>query len=695
MDTVSNELQSLRRAIRDVVAVSTFPAIWLQNTPNQIADSLAEMLYSTLRLEFTFVSICNCGRDFIRKAYTRQGFLKSNDVDAIYQNLAPLFSAEWRSNIIKGFTHPLSGEGSVQLIIIAIGTVSKHNVLVAGSTRKDFPTETERLVLNVAVNQAAVTIEQKLAQERAEHAERAIRESEARYVLASRATRDAIWDWNLVTNQILWNEAMHTEYGYSLEVMNGDATWWYEHIHPEDREHVVEAIHQIIESGEQNWHHEYRYQRADGTYATVFDRGYVVHLNGKPVRMLGAMQDVSIRKEAEEKIKALHQQAEAVRQELRDFIEQSPAAMYMVKGPQHEFTLANSHYLKLVERGMDKLIGKTIREVFSESEDGWFLSLANRVYQTGVPFVGKEMPFRNPAGKECFLNVVYQAFRASDGKILGLLGFAHDVTEEVLARKKAEELATDLQVAVQARDDFLSIASHELKTPITSLKLQIQMISRSLMKSSVRNIPKGRLEKMLISSNRQIEMLVNLVDDLLDVSRIINGKLLMKPSLMNLADMVNEVVERFQDQLDSSKISLTINADKDVIGVWDWHRLEQVFTNLLTNAIKYGNGKPIQVQVKNLETSVSLSIIDHGIGISKENQGIIFNRFERINAVDTYSGLGLGLLIAKEIVTTHGGKILVESELEKGSTFTVELPIKAPGSVDEIVIPSLSLRSMS
>ena len=131
-------------------------------------------------------------------------------------------------------------------------------------------------------------------------AEDALRESEMRYRLVARATNDAIWDWNLVTDEVRWNEGVKTLFGYTADEVGSLATWWYEHIHPEEEQRVVSGIHALIDSGEEIWSDEYRYRRADGSYALVIDRGFIVHDDtGRAIRMIGSMTDITERKRAE------------------------------------------------------------------------------------------------------------------------------------------------------------------------------------------------------------------------------------------------------------------------------------------------------------------------------------------------------------------------------------------------------------
>ncbi len=230
------------------------------------------------------------------------------------------------------------------------------------------------------------------------------------------------------------------------------------------------------------------------------------------------------------------------------------------------------------------------------------------------------------------------------------------------------------QKAIQARDEFLSIASHELKTPITSLKLQLQMTRRSVEPVTGKTPTPEKLAHILDVSTLQVNRLTALVEDLLDISRIESGKLTYHFETLNLSELVNEMVERYRDHLTSEGIVLTCHTPGDLFVSGDRFRMEQVILNLLSNAGKYGQQKPVEVTVTRTDQMAKISFRDQGLGIPKDKLGKVFERFERAVSSNNISGLGLGLYISQEIVKAHGGIITVESIEEVGSIFEVNLP---------------------
>ncbi len=246
-------------------------------------------------------------------------------------------------------------------------------------------------------------------------------------------------------------------------------------------------------------------------------------------------------------------------------------------------------------------------------------------------------------------------------------GFAErERATDALARREAE-----LAHALKGRDAFLAVASHELKTPITSLQLVLQTIAR---RGDGAVVLADELGPKLATIQRQVVRLARVVDDLLEVSRIPSGRLRLELEVVDLEDVAREVAKRFQAELEKSGSKLTIEARAPVRGRWDRARVEQVVTNLLANAIKYGTGCPVRMAIEAREGRARLVVADRGIGIAPEDHARIFECFERGAAATGYGGFGVGLWITREIVTRLGGAISVESAPGRGAIFTVELP---------------------
>lgn len=230
------------------------------------------------------------------------------------------------------------------------------------------------------------------------------------------------------------------------------------------------------------------------------------------------------------------------------------------------------------------------------------------------------------------------------------------------------------QEAIQVRDEFMSIASHELKTPITTLRLQLDLISRRLKQTNDETNLK-KLQDGASGASKQVSRLISLIENLLDSTRVTAGKLVLNKEDVDVTDLSRDVVERVHLQAKEVGSEIITDIEENLAGLYDRLRLEQIMLNLLTNAIKYGDGQIIRFSVKALGETLKIQVADKGVGIGRDELARVFNRYERIENKSNAPGLGLGLYILKQIVEAHGGKVEVESVLGEGSTFTVTLPL--------------------
>jgi PAS domain S-box-containing protein len=277
-------------------------------------------------------------------------------------------------------------------------------------------------------------------------------------------------------------------------------------------------------------------------------------------------------------------------------------------------------------------------------------------------------------GTRFWANVVVTALRDSNGQLFGFAKVTRDLTErrnaeeDRLRRARAEE-------ALRVRDEFLSVASHELRTPISTLRLQADGLIRVLQKGEGA-ITRERILERVQKVGGEIGRLERLVHDLLEVTRITSGRIVLQPAPVDLAQLTATALERLGDHLEAASCPVTFRAEGDTTGLWDADRIDQVVVNLLTNAAKYGRGAPIMVDVVGDEGTVQLRVHDSGIGIPADQLQKIFERFERAADAKHYGGFGLGLWIARQLVEAHRGAIRAESVEGEGATFVVTLPRK-------------------
>ncbi len=231
-------------------------------------------------------------------------------------------------------------------------------------------------------------------------------------------------------------------------------------------------------------------------------------------------------------------------------------------------------------------------------------------------------------------------------------------------------------LAVDKRDEFISIASHELKTPITALKLQLQMTRRGVDPEKDLAPSPEKLAKSMDTSIVQVDRMTSLIDEMLDHSQISSGGLNLNRVEVNLSELVSEVVDRFQPQFSLAGVAVTVKVEPGVIGAWDKERIEQVISNLFLNVIKHAPNAPLDILLKRTPDTAILRVQDSGPGIPEAFREKIFERFERGAAKLSRAGLGLGLYISRQIVLRHEGRIFVDPNCERGAIFVVELPLR-------------------
>jgi signal transduction histidine kinase len=256
------------------------------------------------------------------------------------------------------------------------------------------------------------------------------------------------------------------------------------------------------------------------------------------------------------------------------------------------------------------------------------------------------------------------------------LAAANHMQEELVRQLRHTQV--ELEHAVRMRDDFMSMVSHELRTPLNTLYLETQLRQLHVAKGRLESFAADRLPAMIERDQRQIRNMVRLIDDMLDVTRLRRDTLSIQPKAVDLAALARAVVEGLRQQADAAGSAIALEAPQQLHGVWDEFRIEQVLTNLLTNALRYGRGKPVEMQLREVDGMAHIAVRDQGIGIAPEDQDRIFEQFERTDDSRKHApGLGLGLFITRRIVCLHGGRIEVESTPGEGALFRVALPLQA------------------
>jgi PAS domain S-box-containing protein len=350
---------------------------------------------------------------------------------------------------------------------------------------------------------------------------------------------------------------------------------------------------------------------------------------------------------------------ELERTKLRALIQDAPVAIVVYAGPEHVAVLSNPLHDEMSAQRV--ALGKPLVESIPELAGTEIEQALDEVYATGnvrkLPALHAPL-MRDGDMVDHWFECTLQALPGLDGSTEAVLGTAIEITAHVQA--------------VAVRDEFLSIASHELRTPLTALDLQLESALGVIEREH--GIALDRLRAKLNLALKQTDRLTTLVESLLSVGRIDGGRFVLEREEIDLVQLVEEIRERFEQPAARAGSELVIDVPERCLGFWDRARIDQVITNLISNAIKYGEGRPIRISVSAEDQLAMLSVHDQGIGIAPHDLARIFDRFERAVPSKNYGGLGLGLYIAKQIVTAHGGTLDVESIPDHGSTFRARLP---------------------
>jgi signal transduction histidine kinase len=348
----------------------------------------------------------------------------------------------------------------------------------------------------------------------------------------------------------------------------------------------------------------------------------------------------------------------------------------------HEFALAildvqmpgmNGFELAELMRGTERT--RHIPIIFV-SAAGRELNYAFRGYESGaVDFLHKPLDPHAVTSKVNVFVDLHRHRKALDQE-MEKLAAAHQKQEELVEQLRHTQ--RKLEHAVRMRDDFMSMVSHELRTPLNTLYLETQLRQLHVSKGRLESFAADRLPAMIERDQRQIRNMVRLIDDMLDVTRMRRDALSIQPQPVDLAALARAVVEGLRHQAEAAGSVIGLEAPGELRGVWDEFRIEQVLTNLLTNALRYGRGKPVEMMLSQAGGIARITVRDQGIGIAPEDQERIFEQFERTDDSRKHaSGLGLGLYITRKIVGLHHGRIEVESTPGQGALFKVALPMQA------------------
>jgi PAS domain S-box-containing protein len=433
---------------------------------------------------------------------------------------------------------------------------------------------------------------------------------------------------------------------------------WLDAVHPDDAERV-RANFVAANEMQVPFRSEYRLRRWDGESRWFIDSA-MPRFDGAGdfVGYIGSVIDIEDRRRAEVAVRESERQFRAV-------VENMPGLAWSAL-PDGFIDYYNRRWFEYTGFTPEQMEGwgwQAVHDpaVLPQVMERWKHSLA-----TGEPFE-MDYPLKGADGVFRWFLTRVQPLRDSEGRIVRWFGVNTNVDEQ-------QRQASALREALAARDTFLSVASHELRTPLTPLSLKLDMLAREA-RAELPSAFAGRVLAYTEATRRQVARLSSLVSDLLDVSRIAAGRFTVEREPVDLAALVREVVARFEPQAQRVGSRLVLDVPESLEAQSDRLRFDQVATNLVDNAIKYGEGKPIKVTLSLEPGWAVLTVRDQGIGIDPAKLDVIFGRYERAVSERHYGGLGLGLYISRSVVEALGGTVSATSERGVGSAFEVRLPI--------------------
>jgi PAS domain S-box-containing protein len=459
---------------------------------------------------------------------------------------------------------------------------------------------------------------------------------------------------------------------------------WRRSLHPEESQRVEAAWRHSVDTGEM-FESENRLRAADSSYRWFLVRGLPLRDDhGKILRWFGTCTDITERKHAEREREELLARLRESEEQLRTLANSIPQLAWMARPDGYLFWF-NLRWYDYTGTKLEEMEGSGWTKVHHPDHVDRVVERIRRAWQEGEAWEDT-FPLRSKDGEWRWFLSRALPLRDEAGNVVRWFGTSTDVTEQRKAAAEREQLVESLREAVRAREVFLAIAAHELKTPLTPLRFEVDIVLQRCRERRVELLTPDRLARKVERVDRQVQRLQLLVDSLLDVSRIRSGRLMLSRETVELASLTRDVCERFVEDLRATGAALEIAAETAVLVAGDRMRIEQVVTNLVSNAIRYGEGKPIHVTVTSAAGFGVLTVRDEGIGVAPADQERIFELFERASPeARHWGGLGLGLWLVRQLVVAMEGSIQLESRPGAGSTFAVRLPLKPSASRPTLV----------
>jgi PAS domain S-box-containing protein len=486
-----------------------------------------------------------------------------------------------------------------------------------------------------------------------------IKESNEKYDIVAKATSDTIWDWKIQEDSINWNKGIENVFGYNPTEVGKTSKWWFDKIHPEDSIRMSIKLYSFIEQKTEKWQDQYRFKCADGSYKYVLDRGFLLKdENGRAIRMIGAIQDITKQKEEEQRLRLL----ETVITQSKDSILITEANSPDRKIPK--IVYVNPAFSQMSGYMSNEIIGKSPNIFKGPKSDSEELKKLLRAIKNEEECLIETITYTK-SKEEYWVRFSMIPIFNTEGIISHWISIQRDITDEKKLETEKEHLIRELTQNNKDLKQFSYITSHNLRAPLSNLIGLLNLIE---------DIPveNEELEEILSGFTKSTHLLNETINDLVKVI-IIKDNPSMQKEEVSLQEVFENVFSQLSFQIELHKPIIKLKFDKVPLLNTNKAYIESILLNLLTNSIKYKSENrklKISITAEQIDQKAVLTFKDNGIGIDLErNRDKVFGLYQRFHNYPDSKGLGLYLV--KSQVETMGGTISIDSEVNKGTTFTI------------------------
>ncbi|WP_432673236.1 sensor histidine kinase [Flavobacterium sp. SM2513] len=486
-----------------------------------------------------------------------------------------------------------------------------------------------------------------------------IKESKERYDIVAKATSDTVWDWSVTTNIFTWNRGIQNVFGYEEDDIEETSQWWFDRIHPEDSIRMSVKLYSFLEQRSEKWQDEYRFKCKDGTYKYILDRGFLVtDNNNEALRMIGAMQDITKKKQEEERLKLL----ETVITNAKDAVVITDADISQKVVPNVVF--ANQAYTAMSGYNHDEIINKSMLDtLFIEKNSDAYLQLISSLENKQECEI-ETATYRKNSDKYWVKFIMVPVFN-KEKEHTHWISIKRDITEQKQQEREKEQLIAELTQNNKDLRQFSYITSHNLRAPLSNL-IGLLNLTNDL------KIEDEELQLIIDGFSKSTKLLNETVLDLGKVVIIRDNPSIGKTEV-NVFESITNVLSQINILIEQNDPELEINIDKNAKIYSHKAYLESILLNLLTNSLKYRSLErraKISVELLDKKDGIELIFEDNGIGIDlNKYKDKLFGLYQRFHNYPDSKGLGLYLV--KSQIESMGGTIEIESEVNKGTRFKI------------------------